>query len=130
VLIHNAAAVLGPFKLSVDGLESQFATDHVGPFLLTKLLAPKLLAAGTPNYTPRVVFVSSVAHAFGAGVDFATLEHPDPEKYGASLAYFQAKSANILTAIELSTRSKGAINAYSLHPGGKRSMFIQFCDCN
>ncbi|KAJ7892518.1 hypothetical protein B0H14DRAFT_2496613 [Mycena olivaceomarginata] len=117
VLIHNAAAVLGPFKLSVDGLESQFATDHVGPFLLTKLLAPKLLAAGTPNYTPRVVFVSSVAHAFGAGVDFATLEHPDPEKYGASLAYFQAKSANILTAIELSKRSGGAINAYSLHPG-------------
>ncbi|KAJ7183621.1 hypothetical protein C8R46DRAFT_1344389 [Mycena filopes] len=34
-----------------------------------------------------------------------------------TLAYFQAKSANILTALELSKRSKGAINAYSLHPG-------------
>ncbi|KAF7358248.1 Short-chain dehydrogenase/reductase family protein [Mycena venus] len=65
------------------------------------LLAPKLLAAAMPGYTPRVVFVSSVAHAFGAGVDFATLEHPDPAKYRASLAYFQAKSANILAAIEL-----------------------------
>jgi NAD(P)-dependent dehydrogenase (short-subunit alcohol dehydrogenase family) len=119
VLIHNAAAAIGPFKLTIDSLESQFGTDHVGPFLLTKLLAPKLIAATTPSYTPRVVFVASAAHAFGTGIDFASLEHQDPTKYNPSLAYFQAKSANILTAIELSKRSKGAINAYSLHPGGK-----------
>ncbi|KAJ7633585.1 hypothetical protein DFH06DRAFT_1055651, partial [Mycena polygramma] len=47
VLIHNAAAPIGPFKLTVDGLERQFGTDHVGPFLLTKLLAPKLVASRT-----------------------------------------------------------------------------------
>ncbi|KAJ7652698.1 hypothetical protein DFH06DRAFT_1134154 [Mycena polygramma] len=117
VLIHNAAAPIGPFKVTADGLESQFGTDHVGPFLLTKLLAPKLLSAATTSYTPRAVFVASAAHQFGSGVDFASLEHPDPAKYSASQAYFQAKSANILTAIELSKRSKGAINAYSLHPG-------------
>ncbi|KAJ6573377.1 hypothetical protein DFH09DRAFT_1457276 [Mycena vulgaris] len=97
--------------------KKQFATDHVGPFLLTKLLAPKLLSAATASYTPRVVFVSSGAHAFGTGVDFAVLAKPDPKKYKAPDAYFQAKSANILMAIELSKRSKGAINAYSLHPG-------------
>ncbi|KAF7348890.1 Short-chain dehydrogenase/reductase family protein [Mycena venus] len=117
VLIHNAAAPIAPFKLTVDGLESQFATDHVGPFLFTKLLSPKLLAARTTDYTPRVVFVSSSGHALGTGVDFDVLEHPDPAKYHLSDAYFQAKSANILTAIELSRSSKGAINAYSLHPG-------------
>ncbi|KAJ7935812.1 hypothetical protein B0H13DRAFT_2304307 [Mycena leptocephala] len=117
VLIHNAAAAIGSFKLTTDGLESQFGTDHVGPFLLTKLLAPKLLSSRTPSYTPRVVFVASSAHTFGTGVDFAVLTHPDPAKYQISDAYFQAKSANILTAIELSKRSKGAINAYSLHPG-------------
>ncbi|KAJ7615739.1 hypothetical protein DFH06DRAFT_1365790 [Mycena polygramma] len=117
VLIHNAAAPIGPFKLTADGLESQFGTDHVGPFLLTKLLAPKLLSGATTNYTPRVIFVASAAHQFGSGVDFASLEQPDPAKYSASQAYFQAKSANILTAIELSKRSKSAINAYSLHPG-------------
>ncbi|KAJ7032070.1 short-chain dehydrogenase, partial [Mycena alexandri] len=110
VLIHNAAATLGPFKLTVDGLESQIATDHVGPFLLTKLLTPILLASATASYTPRVVFVSSGAHLFGPG-------KPNPDTYNAAVAYFQAKSANILTAIELSKRSKGAINAYSLHPG-------------
>ncbi|KAJ7687514.1 hypothetical protein B0H17DRAFT_1203577 [Mycena rosella] len=118
VLIHNAAAPIGPFKLTVDNLENQFATDHVGPFLLTKLLLPRLLAAATPTYTPRVVFVASAAHAFGKGiVDFAVLAQPDAEKYETSDAYFQAKSANILTAAEISRRSKGALNAYSLHPG-------------
>ncbi|KAJ7707063.1 hypothetical protein B0H14DRAFT_3525868 [Mycena olivaceomarginata] len=32
-------------KLTVNGLESQIGTDHVGPFLFTKLLAKKLIAA-------------------------------------------------------------------------------------
>ncbi|KAJ6529549.1 hypothetical protein DFH09DRAFT_1045196 [Mycena vulgaris] len=118
VLINNAAASFVDFKLTEDGLETQLATDHVGPFLFTKLLTPKLLASATPTYTPRVVFVSSEAHMYGTGVDFDALTNPDPEKYVKPNAYFQAKSANILTAIELSKRSKGKINAYSLNPGG------------
>ncbi|KAJ7661132.1 NAD-P-binding protein [Mycena rosella] len=117
ILINNAAAAGGPFELSVDGLELQMATDHVGPFLLTKLIAPKLLAAATATFTPRVVFVASSAHAFGTGVDLSTVAHPDPAKYDPMGAYSQAKSANILTAIEFSKRSRGKINAYSLHPG-------------
>ncbi|KAJ7785166.1 hypothetical protein DFH07DRAFT_948246 [Mycena maculata] len=117
VLIHNAAAVVGPFKLTVDKLENQMATNHVGPFLLTKLLAPKLLASATAAYTPRVVFVASVVHAMGAGVNFDTIEAPNAETYNIPSAYAQSKSANILTAIALSQRSGGRINAYSLHPG-------------
>jgi NAD(P)-dependent dehydrogenase (short-subunit alcohol dehydrogenase family) len=124
VLINNAAASFVDFKVTPDGLETQLATDHVGPFLFTKLLAPTLLAAATPAFTPRVVFVSSEAHTFGTGVDFDALTNPDPAKYVTPNAYFQAKSANILTAIELSKRSKGKINAYSLNPGGKRTKFI------
>ncbi|KAJ7744263.1 hypothetical protein DFH07DRAFT_978606 [Mycena maculata] len=117
VLINNAAAGMGPFKLTVDGLENQFATDHVGPFLFTKLITSKLFAAASEHYTPRVVFVGSAAHAFGTGVDFSILAKPDPAKYSASSAYFQAKSANILAATELSKRAKGRLNSYSLHPG-------------
>ncbi|KAJ7624204.1 hypothetical protein DFH06DRAFT_754251 [Mycena polygramma] len=93
------------------------ATDHVGPFLLTKLIAPKILASSTTGFTPRVVFVSSAGHTWGTGVNFDTIGRPDPAGYVPFQAYFQAKSANILTAIELSKRSKGRINAYSLHPG-------------
>jgi NAD(P)-dependent dehydrogenase (short-subunit alcohol dehydrogenase family) len=117
VLINNAASPYGPFKLTVDNLESQMATNHFGPFLFTKLLAPKLLASGTATYTPRVIFVSSMAHAMVAGVNFSTLKNPDPEKFRMQDVYGQTKSANILTAIELSKRSEGKLNAYSLHPG-------------
>ncbi|KAJ7438026.1 hypothetical protein B0H11DRAFT_2254960 [Mycena galericulata] len=117
VLINNAAAAAGPYKLSADGFELHMATDHVGPFLLTKLLVPKLLAATTPRYTPRVVFVSSLAHTWAPLMDLDKLGHPDPESFSTNIAYATAKQANVLTAIELSRRSKGKINAYSLHPG-------------
>ncbi|KAJ6580067.1 hypothetical protein DFH09DRAFT_831242, partial [Mycena vulgaris] len=118
VLINNAAAPIAPFKVTVDNLEKQMATRHVGPFLFTNLLAPKLIASATASYTPRVVFVSSLSHAFDNGVDFATLAQPDPSKYATMLnPYNETKSANVLTAIELSRRSHGKLNGYSLHPG-------------
>ncbi|KAJ7258749.1 hypothetical protein B0H12DRAFT_434928 [Mycena haematopus] len=117
VLIHNAAAVIGKFELTTDGIETQMATNHVGPFLLTKLLSSKLLASRSADYTPRVVFVSAKGHMFCDGINFRSLEKPDPDSHEAMDAYFQTKVANILTGIELSKRSKGKINAYSLHPG-------------
>ncbi|KAJ7681878.1 hypothetical protein DFH06DRAFT_1463785 [Mycena polygramma] len=100
VLIHNAAAAIAPFKLTVDKLESQAQTDHIGPFLLTKLIAPKILASATAGFTPRVVFVSSAAEAWGTGPKF---QFRDAEAPGSG---------------DLSKRSKGKINAYSVHPGG------------
>ncbi|KAF7364716.1 Short-chain dehydrogenase/reductase family protein [Mycena venus] len=118
VLIHNAAAP-GEKKmtLTVDGLERQMAVAQIGPFLLTKLLAPKLLAASSTSYTPRVVMVSSDGHRLGSGVNLSTVAHPDPEKHTETDGYYQAKSANILFASELTKRAEGRINAYSLHPG-------------
>ncbi|KAJ6546683.1 hypothetical protein DFH09DRAFT_1039921 [Mycena vulgaris] len=118
VLINNAAAAVTKFKVSVDNLENQMATGHIGPFLFTNLLVPKLIASTTATYTPRVVFVSSLGHSFDNGVDFDTFAQPDPTKYNSVFGpYNETKSANILTAIELSKRSRGKINAYSLHPG-------------
>ncbi|CAK5278289.1 unnamed protein product [Mycena citricolor] len=114
VLINNAAAPIGPFKLTVDGFENQIATDHLGPFLFTSLIAPKIIASKTEKFTPRVVFVSSIGHTWGKGVNFETLVKPDPEKYEIFDAYFQAKSANALTAAELSRRSGGKINGYTI----------------
>ncbi|KAK7050681.1 short-chain dehydrogenase/reductase family protein [Favolaschia claudopus] len=117
VLINNAAAVIAPFKLTVDNLENQIATGHIGPFLLTKLLTPKLLAAHSATYTPRVVFLSSVGHTFSPGINFATLGHPDEKQFQSMAAYCDTKAANVLTAVELSRRAKGRVLAYSLHPG-------------
>ncbi|KAK7038152.1 short-chain dehydrogenase/reductase family protein [Favolaschia claudopus] len=118
VVIHNAAAVPGPFKLTLDNLENQIVTNHISPFLFTKLVAPKILATHTAQYTPRVVLVSAAGHAFCDGVDFNQMEKPDPANHvGGMDAYFRTKCMNILFGIELSKRSKGQINAYSLHPG-------------
>ncbi|KAJ7666692.1 hypothetical protein DFH06DRAFT_1322661 [Mycena polygramma] len=87
------------------------------PSTALKLLAAKLLVSATVIYTPRVIFVSSGAHAFGPGVNFDAIEHLNAERYTSFGAYFEAQSAIILTAKEVSKRSKGSINAYSLHPG-------------
>ncbi|KAJ7770071.1 NAD-P-binding protein [Mycena metata] len=117
VLINNAASGGRKYKLTVDNLEEQMATDPIGPFLFTKLLAPKLLAARTTSYTPRVIYVSSSTHTLGPGINLGMVARGDPENWETFPRYFEAKSANILTAIELSKRSQVKINGYSLHPG-------------
>ncbi|KAJ6616348.1 hypothetical protein B0H10DRAFT_2037633 [Mycena sp. CBHHK59/15] len=95
--------------LTVDNLENQMATDHFGR---SSSQAPRAQAPrhGYTHYTPRVVYVSSASHAFGNGVDFSTL----------------AKSATISTAIELSKRSGGRMNAYSLHRESSMEEMKQF----
>jgi NAD(P)-dependent dehydrogenase (short-subunit alcohol dehydrogenase family) len=94
------------------------ATAHLGHFLFTALILPKILASKTASYTPRVVYVASGAHAWCDGINLDEMERPDASTYKPMAAYAQAKSANILTAIELSRRAAGRIYAYSLSPGG------------
>ncbi|KAJ7292205.1 hypothetical protein C8J57DRAFT_1274838 [Mycena rebaudengoi] len=118
IIIHNAAAQIAPFKLTVDSLENQIATGHIGPFLFTKLIAPKILDTKTAKFTPRVVVASEAHKLFNApGVDLEFFENPEASKGETYNLYQQAKSANILFALELSKRSKGGLRAYSLHPG-------------
>ncbi|KAJ7480751.1 NAD-P-binding protein [Mycena latifolia] len=118
VLINNAAAAIAKFKVTVDNFENQMGTGHIGPFLFTNLITPKLIASTTSTYTPRVVFIASLGHALDNGVDFDTFAQPIPTKYKSIFGpYNETKSANVLAAIELSKRSRGKINAYSLHPG-------------
>ena len=61
VLVNNAAVMATPYEKTVDGLESQFGTNHIGHFLFTNLIMPKLLAS---SYVPRVVNISSSGHRF------------------------------------------------------------------
>ncbi|KAJ7916132.1 short-chain dehydrogenase [Mycena leptocephala] len=125
VLINNAASSVCAFKLTTDGFEQQMATAHLGHFLFTALILPKILASKTASYTPRVVYVASGAHAWCDGVNLDEMERPDASTYKPMAAYAQAKSANILTAIELSRRAAGRIYAYSLSPGAIETNFVQ-----
>ena len=61
-LINNAAIMAAPYSTTEDGLESQFGTNHIGHFMFTNLVMPKLLAAGNGA---RIVNVSSSGHKRG-----------------------------------------------------------------
>lgn len=121
ILINNAGIMFCPFQLSEDGIELQFATNHLGHFLLTNLLLDKMKeTAKNSGIQGRIVNLSSVAHihTYWEGVLFDHIN--DPTKYSDKKAYGQSKLANILHANELSRRlrAEGAnITANSLHPG-------------
>lgn len=62
ILINNAAIMACPYAKTEDGIESQFATNYIGHFLLTNLLMGKLQAA---KQGARVVNLTSTASASG-----------------------------------------------------------------
>jgi NAD(P)-dependent dehydrogenase (short-subunit alcohol dehydrogenase family) len=111
VLINNAAVLTRERRLTEDGLELQFAVNHLAPFLLTQLLLD-LLKRSSPA---RIITVSSEAHREGR-IDVADLQ--GARSYRGLRAYRQSKLANILFTRELSRRLKGSgVTANAAHPG-------------
>jgi NAD(P)-dependent dehydrogenase (short-subunit alcohol dehydrogenase family) len=110
VLVNNAGMSLPKRQETVDGLETVFATNHLGPFLLTNLLIP-LLTASAPS---RIVTVSSAAHAMGK-IDFGDLQSTH---YNEIRSYNQTKLANVLFTYELARRLDGTgVTANAVEPG-------------
>ncbi|KAH8812460.1 hypothetical protein F5884DRAFT_310283 [Xylogone sp. PMI_703] len=113
ILINNAAIMACPFEKSVDGLELQFATNHIGHFLLTKLLMDKILKAGSGA---RIVNVSS--SALNGVIRYDDYNFKDGADYDPWKAYAQAKISNIVFARALARKLKNKnIFVFSLHPG-------------
>ncbi|XP_057480931.1 short-chain dehydrogenase TIC 32, chloroplastic-like [Actinidia eriantha] len=121
LLINNAGIMATPFMLSKDNIELQFATNHIGHFLLTSLLLDTMKKTSRKTKKEgRIVNVSSEAHRFPyrEGIRFDKIN--DQAGYSSLAAYGQSKLANVLHANELARRLKedGAeITANSLHPG-------------
>ncbi|KAH1230674.1 Short-chain dehydrogenase TIC 32, chloroplastic [Glycine max] len=121
MLINNAGIMACPFKLSKDKIELQFATNHLGHFLLTNLLLDTMKKTSRETKKEgRIVNVSSEAHRFtySEGIRFDKIN--DESSYSNWRAYGQSKLANILHANELTRRLKEDgvdISANSLHPG-------------
>lgn len=118
VLVNNAGVVVGKRSHSVDGYELTFATNHLGPFLLTDMLTG-LLTASAPS---RVINTSSVAHTYAKeGILFDDLgfEH---RRYKFMEVYGHSKLANILHARELNARfGDDGLSAFAVHPGVVRT---------
>jgi NAD(P)-dependent dehydrogenase (short-subunit alcohol dehydrogenase family) len=113
VLLNNAGVMAIPLRRTVDGFEMHLATNHLGPFALTGLLLPALLAAPAA----RVVTVSSINHYYGR-IAFENLH--GERRYNGWLAYGQSKLANLLFAFELQRRfARARTRAISVacHPG-------------
>lgn len=115
VLINNAGIMGVPFAQTRDGLESQLATNHFGPFLLTGLLLPQLVQGGAG----RVVTVASGAHRSAREAPLGDpRDHSGP--YNRWAVYGQTKLANLLFTYELDRRAREAgvpVIALAAHPG-------------
>ena len=114
LLVNNAGVMATPKLRTTDGFELQIGTNHLGPYALTGLLLPHLLA--TPG--SRIVTVSSLLAQFGR-LDPDDLQY-ERRRYGRWPAYNASKLANLLFTVELSrrlTEAGAATAALAAHPG-------------
>ncbi|WP_375772617.1 SDR family oxidoreductase [Archangium gephyra] len=119
VLLNNAGLILDRRKVTADGFEATFATNHLAHFLLTNLLLDMLKSSGAA----RVVNVASEGHRF-VSLDF--LDDPQAERgsYSGTQVYSSSKLANILFSRALAKRLTGTkVTSNSLHPGVVRTGF-------
>src|SRR6185312_9504292 len=111
LLINNAGMVSTKHRMSVDGFELTFATNHLGPFLLTSLLLDRL-----DTNVGRIVNTASRVHYKGR-LDLERVRDPRAPYFGTT-AYAQSKLANVLHTLALARRLAGAgVTVNCLHPG-------------
>lgn len=119
VLLNNAGVMAPRTRFeTADGFELQWGSDFLGPFALTELLLPTLLAAAEP----RVVTVSSFVAETGR-IHLDDL-NGDRRRYVPFREYGQAKLANLLMATRLAeiARERGwALRSVAAHPGYTRT---------
>jgi NAD(P)-dependent dehydrogenase (short-subunit alcohol dehydrogenase family) len=118
LLVNNAGIMAIPdLRLTADGHELQFGTNHLSHFLFFKLLEPALLAAASPTLPSRVVNLASSAH------NICDINEPDnynyqKGNYDPTISYGQSKTANIYMANEIERRfGERNLHATSVHPG-------------
>jgi NAD(P)-dependent dehydrogenase (short-subunit alcohol dehydrogenase family) len=148
IIVNSAGVMFLPERiLSEDGIEMHFATNHVGHFLFTCLIMPKLLKAAESNPTKgatRIVNVSSLSPTMASmrwsdiNFDKKNKDLPEEEQprynvhraWGATgdleeksylplEGYNQSKVANVLFGIAANKRlyEKHGILSLAVHPG-------------
>jgi len=118
VLINNAGIMFGDRKETMDGFESQLATNHLGHFLLCHHLLPLLEKTGTTESPSRIVNVSSSAHYLGSWMRFDDINLK--QLYSPEMAYGNSKAAQIMFSnyLDAALQSRSApVRVLSLHPG-------------
>jgi NAD(P)-dependent dehydrogenase (short-subunit alcohol dehydrogenase family) len=106
VLIHNAANFDHRLKkpiLTEDGIETIFATNHIGIFLMTHLLLD-LLKASAPSRIITVASKGLITYPF-LDIEFDNLN--GERKFSTQHAYYHAKLAQVMFTYDLAERLKG-----------------------
>ncbi|MFC3984530.1 SDR family NAD(P)-dependent oxidoreductase [Streptosporangium jomthongense] len=109
VLINNAAVFDQTMRrpaFTASGHELFWATNHLGPFLLTALLSPLLAAAPRP----RVINVASKGLVTMPRIAIRFDHLDDPAWYTPTKAYYHAKLAQIMTGYTLALRTRGVLD--------------------
>ncbi|KAJ6014957.1 Short-chain dehydrogenase [Penicillium herquei] len=139
ILINNAGVMLLNPEKTEEGIEMQFGTNHIGPFLFTNLLMPQLKNAAklSEHGSTRIVNVTSAGyqispirfHDYNIEGKEVPLDERPPDRvpamfnmtapgYNGWIGYGQSKTANILFAIYLTHNlAKDGIVSYGVHPG-------------
>ncbi|HEX8795635.1 MAG TPA: SDR family oxidoreductase [Polyangiaceae bacterium] len=115
VLVNNAG-LAGAHGTTRDGFEIAFGTNHLGPYLFTRLLLPAL----EKSPEARIVNVSSEGHYRARGIDWEAARKPTATRT-AFPEYCISKLANVLFTRELAKRLPATVRTYSLHPGAVAS---------
>lgn len=116
VLIHCAGIYTRRRIVTADGLETMFATNVVGPFLLTNLLMHELRAAPTA----RVLVISAPSTT---RLDFDDLQ--GERRFRSLLAFGASKAADLLFTFELARRFEGSpMTVNAVHPGLTRTSLM------
>lgn len=111
ILLNNAGVVNTSRTVTVDGIETVFAVNHLAYFQLTHLLLDRIIQSAPA----RIVNVASDAHKFGP-LNFDDLQ--GEKRYRVMRIYGQSKLANILFTYELARRLAGTgVTVNCLHPG-------------
>lgn len=148
LIFNNAGINISSHTLSPEGIELQFATNHIGPFLLTNLLLPLLVSSKNTTGQKRIVVTSSEAHRISP-IRFSDInltlpisQLPKDEQprrglpegilkndggYESAIAYGQSKTANVLFCVSLNERllaeGRGSVKSLAVMPGSTYSCF-------
>jgi NAD(P)-dependent dehydrogenase (short-subunit alcohol dehydrogenase family) len=107
-LVNNAGVLCSEREESSDGFERCLGVNCLGPFLLSRLLAPILVPGG------RIVNTSSIAGLFGS-LDLEDLGMRG--EYKPLKAYARSKLGIMLLSLELAERLLGRVAVNVVHPG-------------
>jgi NAD(P)-dependent dehydrogenase (short-subunit alcohol dehydrogenase family) len=147
ILINNAGIVVTSRQATPEGIEQQFGTNHIGPFLFTNLLLPLLrkAAQSNPPGATRIVNLTSAGHRLSpirfSDYNFEPKPVPPeedhfkplpgafgkcaPDGYNGIVTYAQSKTANILFTLSLQKElPEQGIAAYAVHPGSRSTVLL------